>query len=52
MPEEQQASDNMKKFFENLLEIKQFVLEQYQKKDDPILHEIYIKLDAVIKEKQ
>lgn len=47
--EEYQASESMKKFFENLLEIKAFVQMKHEETNDPILKEIYEKLDKVIK---
>jgi hypothetical protein len=48
--EQQKASHELCLFFEKLLEIKQFVFESAKKLNDPLLHEIYEKLDSVIKE--
>lgn len=47
--EEHQASENMKKFFENLLEIKDFVKKKYDESKDKTIKEIYEKFDKVIK---
>lgn len=49
MLEEHKASENMKKFFDNLLEIKKFVKNKYEETHDEVLKEVYIKLDKVIK---
>ncbi len=49
MLEKHKASDSMKKFFENLLEIKEFVKKKHQETKDITLEEIYKKLDKVIK---
>lgn len=47
--EEHKASEEMKKFFENLLEIKAFVKTKHEETNDPTLKEIYERLDKVIK---
>jgi hypothetical protein len=49
MIEEYQASESMKKFFENLLEIKAFVKKKHEETKDVVLEEIYNRLDKVIK---
>ena len=48
--EKHKASENMQKFFANLLEVKEFVKKKAAEKKDPVLNEIYQKLDKVIKE--
>jgi hypothetical protein len=48
--EEYKASPYMKKFFENLLEIKEFVKQKHNETKDKILQEIYERLDKVIKQ--
>lgn len=46
-----QASEPMKKFFTNLLSLKEFVSQELQKSNnDPVLKEIMDKLDNCIKE--
>ncbi|WP_161792759.1 hypothetical protein [Parachlamydia acanthamoebae] len=52
MRKEYQASKNLGKFFQNLLEIKEFIKNKSSKNEDPILKEIYDKLDKVIKQKK
>lgn len=47
-----EASDYLKKFFKKLLDLKQYVAEKCDEKDDPILEEIYSKLHQIIKEEQ
>lgn len=47
--EQYQASESLKKFFENLLEIKAFVKKKHEETNSDILSEIYQKLDKVIK---
>lgn len=41
--------EEMKKFFDNLLEIKEFVKKEAESSKDPILYQIYNMLDRVIK---
>jgi len=48
--EKNQASEYMMKFFNNLLEIKEFVRQKSEESQDPILKEVFQKLDKVIKE--
>ena len=47
--EHYQATESMKKFFENLLEIKAFVKKKHDETKNEILKEIYERLDKVIK---
>jgi len=47
--EEYQASEDMKKFFQGLLELKQFIKDSVEKTSDPIILEIYVKLNLLIK---
>lgn len=51
MSEEIKMSPELKKFFQRLLEIKQFVKESSKKSNEPVLEEIFLKLDELIKEK-
>lgn len=44
--------DELKLFFDKLLDIKQYVKEAASNSKDKVLHEIYEKLDAIIKEKK
>jgi len=44
------ADENMKNFFTKLLDLKSFVKEVAEKSRDPLLIEIYDKLDQIIKE--
>ena len=52
MIEEYKTSPNMKKFFDNLLDIKEFVKEKYEDSNDEVLKEVYAKLDSAIKLKK
>lgn len=52
MKEEHKITPNMKKFFDNLLEIKAFVKRKHEESKDQVLKEIYKKLDLVIKQKE
>lgn len=47
---EQQASPELAKFFDRLLEIKQSILILSELKQDSAIHEIYEKLHDLIKE--
>ena len=47
-----QADERMQKFFNKLLDLKSFVKTQSDKSKDPILRQIYEKLDEIIKEKK
>lgn len=44
------ASEEMKKFFTKLLELKKFVKEKAEEDENELLREIYNKLDNIIKE--
>jgi hypothetical protein len=46
------ASENMKKFFTKLLELKEFVKKKHEETKDKTLEEIYDKLDQIIKEEK
>jgi hypothetical protein len=48
--EKRKADPDLMKFFSNLLELKRFVLDKLEEKSDPVLREIYEKLDSIIKE--
>lgn len=55
--ENQQASENMKKFFENLLDLKYDILNmidlvEYREETTTVLQNIYNKLNDIIKEKE
>ncbi len=53
MSAEIKTSPEMKKFFEKLLNLKEFVYKASKDADaDPIISEIYKKLDEAIKEKK
>lgn len=50
----QKASDNMKVFFQNLLDLKEYIMQQYETHDineitDYVLMDIYDRLDKIIK---
>ena len=49
MSEKYTASPSMQKFFEKLLSLKSFVREEMKKKKDPVLDEIYKRLEETIK---
>lgn len=49
--EEHKMSPEMNLFFTKLLDIKHFVKAKYEETQDETLHEIYQKLDEIIKEK-
>ncbi len=44
------ADENMQKFFEQLLDLKQWLKEAAENTRDSLLHEAYEKLHAIIKE--
>ena len=44
------ANKNLQLFFNNILEIKEFVRQKSEDSQDPILKEVFYKLDKVIKE--
>ena len=48
--EERKADERMQLFFKNLLDLKEFVKKQAEDSDNATLHEIYNKLDKIIKE--
>lgn len=49
MSEKYTASPNMQKFFDKLLKLKDFVKQELKNKKDPVMDEIYKKLDEIIK---
>lgn len=49
MLEKHIASPEMKKFFTKLLALKDFVKKEMKNKNDPIIKEIYERLDEIIK---
>jgi hypothetical protein len=49
MKEEHQLTENMKKFFDNLLSIKRFVKEKYDETQNDVLKDIFDRLDITIK---
>lgn len=49
--EEYKMSPEMTKFFTKLLDIKHFVKNKYEETKDETLHEIYQRLNEIIKEK-
>ena len=52
MPEKHKASPEMMKFFEKLLDLKKFIKNELDNCEDPIMREIYKKIDEIIKEKK
>lgn len=48
---ELQATPEMAKFFENLLDLKKFVKQASEQSKDPLIKNIYDRLDVIIKEK-
>ena len=50
--EEYPLSENMNKFFDNLFEIKEFVLNKYNETKNEDFKEIYDKLHKIIKTKE
>jgi hypothetical protein len=53
----QKANENMKMFFENLLNLKMYIYNQYESSEDCsvqqyILSDIYDRLDKIIKEEE
>lgn len=50
MKQTEQDHERMMKFFEKLLKVKNYVKSNMDKSKDPVLKEIYMKLDEIIKE--
>lgn len=50
MKQTEQDHERMMKFFEKLLKVKSYVKSNMDKNKDPVLKEIYMKLDEIIKE--
>lgn len=50
--QEIQASEELGLFFKRLLELKKYVKDQAESRDDDTLNEIYNRLDAIMKEKK
>lgn len=50
MDKEYVATEEMKKFFENLLALKAFVKQKASESRDDTIQEIYNRLDKIIKE--
>lgn len=51
-PKEYKATPEMAKFFENLLDLKEFVKRAAEEYEFNVMQEIYDKLDAIIKEEK
>lgn len=47
-----QADERLKAFFDKLLDLKKFVLEEAQKSNHPRIKEIYNRLDTIFKESE
>lgn len=52
MTQERQADEDMMKFFNKLLDIKQHVLEEYKNSNDERFKKIYDMIDETIKLKE
>lgn len=47
--EEHKAPEHLKKFFNNLVDFKEFVRQKYQQTKNPIIKEIFDKFDIAFK---
>lgn len=52
MENEIKATDEMMKFFEKLLSLKEYVRKKTEESENKILQEIYNQLEEIIKEKK